>query len=428
MEKTEEEVIWSRSNSSLFEDFAISLEEYTKTGKAPSEGDWDIQYGLELQDKRLQKKGLAMEYKFIPRGHLPKNPENNRSWSDEHYISTLWWRRCRRERSLYRGTKNEYEDKENMSFCQIITDVNGPGLIVRDVYNCPNCGAAVTIGELQKGCPYCSAHFEISDIFPSVSNYYFLKDPYMTDKEQKAYRAKYMIGCAVLVLLYGTFYHYFYGGAAAGSFIFSMLSTVFVSIFGGVIGGYFVSSVALLGKLMREAGKELVLLPSMGTGGHFSRKMKKYSPEFSYEYFSNKMVSLIKMIIFSDVPSDLPVYIGKPLGGLFENVVDVSYTGVLGFRSLTVKGDYCSVSVDVFLDNLYDNGKRIFQRREKYRVWVKKNINKPINMHFSIRHLQCKGCGMSFDAAKEKHCPACGTAYDLENEDWVVTRMEKKIY
>ena len=34
MEKTEEEVIWSRSNGSLFEDFAISLEEYTKTGKA----------------------------------------------------------------------------------------------------------------------------------------------------------------------------------------------------------------------------------------------------------------------------------------------------------------------------------------------------------------------------------------------------------
>ena len=55
MEKTEEEVIWSRSNGSLFEDFAISLEEYTKTGKAPAEGDQDIQYGLELQDERLQK-------------------------------------------------------------------------------------------------------------------------------------------------------------------------------------------------------------------------------------------------------------------------------------------------------------------------------------------------------------------------------------
>ena len=428
MEKTEEEVIWSRSNGSLFEDFAISLEEYTKTGKAPAEGDQDIQYGLELQDERLQKKGISMEYKFVPRGHLPKGTEKNKSWSDEHYTSTLWWRRCKMYRSFFRGTKKEYENKENMSFCQTITDVNGPGLIGRDVYNCPNCGAAVTIGELQKGCPYCSAHFEISDIFPVVSNYYFLKDPYMTDKEYKAYLAKFMIGCAALVLICGTFYNFFCGDSTKGSLILSMLSSVLSSIFGGVVLGYFIASIAMLGKLMREAGKELSLLPSMGTGGRFARKMKKYSPEFSYEYFSNKLVSLLRMIMFADDPSDLPVYIGKPLGSLFENIVDVAYTGVLGFRDLTVNGDYCLVSVDVFLDNLYDNGKRIFQRREKYRVWVKKNISRPVDMHFSIRHLKCRGCGMSFDAVKEKHCPGCGTAYDLENEDWVVTRMEKKIY
>lgn len=428
MKTTEEEVAWSRSNHSLFEDFAISLEEYTKTGKAPAEGDWDIQYGLDLQDERLQKKGLVMKYKFVPRGHVPMGRENNKSWSDEHYTSTLPWRTCRLERSLYRGTKKEHEDKENMIFYQTITDVNTPQLIGRDVHNCPNCGAAVTIGELQKGCPYCSAHFEITDIFPAVSNYYFLKDPSMTDKEYKTYLAKFMIGCGVFLLIGGSFYQYFYGGAAKGSLILSMINTVPGSIFGGVILGYFAASYAMLGKLIHGAGKELAFLPSMGTGRRFVRKMKKYSPEFSFEYFSNKIVSLLRMIIFEDNPSNLPVYIGKPLGNLFGNVVDVFYTGVLGFRTLTVKEDYCYVSVDVFLDNLYDNGKRVFQRREKYRVWVKKNIRKPVNMHFSIRHLQCKGCGMSFDATKEKYCPGCKTAYDLENEDWVVTRIEKKIY
>ncbi|MDE7232681.1 MAG: hypothetical protein K2N37_06380, partial [Lachnospiraceae bacterium] len=92
-------------------------------------------------------------------------------------------------------------------------------------------------------------------------------------------------------------------------------------------------------------------------------------------------------------------------------------------------GDFCEVTVNVFLDNLYDNGKRIFQRRDKYRVWVRKNIKRPINMNFSIRHLQCKGCGMSFDATKEKHCPGCGTEYDLATEDWVVTKIVRlKVY
>ena len=60
MKEKEEEIIWSRSNGSLFEKFAISLEEYTRTGKAPVEGDQDLQYGLELQNKRLNKKGLSI--------------------------------------------------------------------------------------------------------------------------------------------------------------------------------------------------------------------------------------------------------------------------------------------------------------------------------------------------------------------------------
>ena len=76
MKEKDEKVLWSRSNGSLFEDFAISLEEYTKTGRTPAEGDQDIQYGLELQNKRLQKKGLSILYKVVPRGHFPNGMKN----------------------------------------------------------------------------------------------------------------------------------------------------------------------------------------------------------------------------------------------------------------------------------------------------------------------------------------------------------------
>ena len=426
MKEKEEEVIWSRSNGSLFENFAISLAEYTRTGKAPAEGDQDIQYGLELQNKRLQKKGLSMLYKFVPRGHFPNGMKNDKRWRDEHYTSTLQIRTCRMERSLYRGSKKEHEDKENMTFVQTITDVNTSQLIGNDAHNCPNCGAPVSIGELQKGCPYCSAHFEISDIFPKVSNYYFYKDPSMTNKEYKIYMAKFMIGCGILFFLYGTIYSMINTDSSLISILIIQLIT---GIFGGVVMGYFLASLGLLGKVFYNAGKTLCLLPSMGTGGRFVRQMQKYSPDFSFEYFSNKIVSLLRMILFADTSSDLPVYTGKPLGNMFENIVDVLYTGVLGLKTFTVNGDFCEISVNVFLDNLYDNGNRIFQRRDKYRVWVKKNIKRPINMNFSIRHLQCKSCGTSFDATKEKHCPNCGTEYDLATEDWVVTKFVRlKVY
>lgn len=100
-----DDVVWSRSNCSIFENFAISLQEYTRTGKAPAEGDQDIQYALELQKKRLQTKGLTMQYKFVPRGHLAGGTNKNKSWSDAHYTSTLQTRTCRMERSLYRDAK-----------------------------------------------------------------------------------------------------------------------------------------------------------------------------------------------------------------------------------------------------------------------------------------------------------------------------------
>lgn len=420
MKEKEEEIFWSRTNGSLFEKFAISLEEYTRTGKVPAEGDQDIQYGLELQNKRLQKKGLSMLYKFVPRGHFPGGMKNYKSWRDEHYTSTLQVRTCRMERSLYKGTKKEHEDKENMTFVQTITDVNTSQLIGNDAHNCPNCGAPVSIGELKSGCPYCSSHFEISDIFPKVSNYYFYKDPSMTEKEYRAHMIKFMIACAVLIFLYGTIYSIINTDSSLISIVIIQLVT---GIFGGVPLGYFIASLALFGNVFHNAGKTLCLLPSMGTGGRFVRQMQKYSPEFSFEYFSNKIVSLLKMILFADNPSDLPIYTGIPLDNMFENIVDVLYTGVLGLKTFTVNGDFCEISVNVFLDNLYDNGNRIIQRRDKYRVWVSKNIRRPINMNFSIRHLQCKGCGVSFDATKEKHCPNCGTEYDLATEDWVVTKI-----
>lgn len=426
-EKKEEKkgaVTWSRSNGSLFEDFAISMEEYTKTGKAPTEGDQDIQYALELQDERLKKKNLTMEYKFVPRGHFSKDPGYNKSWSDEHYTSTLQSRTCKMDRRFFRGTKKAYRNCKNIDFFQTVTDINTPQFIRHDVYNCPDCGAAITIDELQEGCPYCGACFKISDIFPKVSNYYFLEDPGFTKEEAiKPLLICMLIGAAIDFLV-GMIYCYYY---QQENLSMSLLIAIFLAFFDAPISGGFVFVYYLFGRTLRGAVRSLPMLPSLGSRQRFVRQMQQYSPDFSYEYFSNKVISLLKMIIFTDNLSDLPVYTGGPLGDMFENVVDVFYTGSIGFRRFRIEEDFCFVTVDVFLDNLYDNGKRFFERRVKYRIEVKKDISKPVNMHFSIRHLKCKGCGMSFDATKEKYCPGCETAYDLETEDWVVTKIVKKL-
>lgn len=237
-----------------------------------------------------------------------------------------------------------------------------------------------------------------------------------------------MVVTGILFFIYVLFQYRHQLIGPGGSLALILLTALVSSVLGGVVMGWLISSFALLGKVIWEAGRSLPLLPSLGTGPRFVRQMQQYSPEFSWEYFSNKVISMLKMIIFTDELSDLPVYEGEPLGDMFKDVVDVFYTGAVGLKNFRVEGNFCYVTVNIFLDNLYDNGKRIYEWRVKYRIEVKKDIRKPVNMHFSIRHLKCKGCGMSFDATKEKYCPGCGTVYDLENEDWVVTRIEKKIY
>lgn len=425
MKKESKNPVWSGSGGSLFERFAVGLLEYTKTGTVPPEGDQDIRYGLELQSKRLKKKGLTMQYSFVPRGHFTDD-KMLKKWQDERYTSKMECRTCRMERIFFRGQKKEYANRKKMFFYQTITDVNEPQLMGDDVYTCPSCGAVTTFDKLQRGCPYCGACFQMSDIFPVVSNYYFLEDGSFTKEESRAYMGNFMVVTGIVFSICMLFQYRHQLMGPEGNLGLTLFTVLLSGVLGGVVLGWLFSVFALLGKVFWEAGRTVPFVPTLGSGLRFVRQMKQYSPEFSWEYFSNKVLSMLKMIIFTDELSALPVYEGKSLGDMFEDVVDVSYTGAVGLKSFRVEGDFCFVTVNVFLDNLYDNGKRIFQKRNKYCVQVKRNITRPVNMHFSIRHLQCRGCGMSFDATKERYCPGCGNAYDLGDEDWIVTSIIKK--
>lgn len=419
---------WTHSADSRFERFAANLEKYTMTGRTPPGGDQDIQYVLKLQKERLQNKGLSMRYRFTPRGHFAESDSALKSWSDAHYTSQMKFRTCAMERTVFRNGKKEYCRSKNTTFYQTITDVNTPQLAENDTYNCPSCGAVSTFAKLRTGCPYCGTCFRMSDIFPVVSNYYFLEDASFTEKESKAYHAKYMVATGILFFFAMLFKSVFFDGIPNGSLILFFLNLLVTSIFGGITLGWFLSVLSLLGKILWESGRSMPLLPLLGSGRRFVNLMKRHSPEFSYEYFSNKVISLFKMIIFTDNPTELAVYEGAPLNGMFDDVIDVFYTGAMGLKNFRVEGDYCFVTATVFLDNLYDNGEKIYQKRNKYNIQVKRNLSRPIDMHFSIRRLQCKNCGASFDATKEKHCPSCDSAYDLEYEDWTVTGIKKIIY
>ena len=121
----------------------------------------------------------------------------------------------------------------------------------------------------------------------------------------------------------------------------------------------------------------------------------------------------------------MPSYVGDSLNGLFDDIVDSHYTGAVGLKNFKIEGDWCYVTADTYMDNVYDVNGRVRQKRDRIRVYLCRNLTSAMNINFSIKHIQCKNCGSSFDATKQRNCPACETRYEIEGDDWVVLRIEK---
>ena len=419
---------WDKSHNSIFENFALDLSSFTHTGKYPSDAGQDVKHGLELQFERLKERNLKMQYDITPRGLLADDRGYRRQWKDHRYISWMEFRTCRLSRTIYRDTKKVYEKNQNSTLYQFITDAQNSNAVADDLYSCPGCGAVSKISVLQSGCPFCKAFFEMDDLFPKVTNYYFLKDDSYTNKEIKKSIGKVIIPCiALAIIAYTTYFYKTYdteNNEAAFRLIYAMLSGFFAGLIAGGIGGYILWAFGKIGSLFVEAGKSMpLLLNSAGSRRRFTSFMSRYSPEFSYEYFSDKVVSMLKMIIYSANPNNLPYYEGGPLGNRFLNVIESSYAGAVALKNYGVQGDYCYVMVDVYLENLYDNGSRIETKKDKVRVELRRNVRKPIDINFSIERIQCKSCGASFNAAKMRNCPHCGTRYEMGDDDWIITKL-----
>ncbi|MBR1931194.1 MAG: hypothetical protein IJ833_06935 [Lachnospiraceae bacterium] len=153
--------------------------------------------------------------------------------------------------------------------------------------------------------------------------------------------------------------------------------------------------------------------------------MKRFALEFSYEYFSNKAISMLRMLLFAEDMEQLPHYVGESLNGRFDDIVGCDAMGMVGVRALNIKDGHCNVKIQVYMNDLLYDGNRVRARRELYRMYLYKNLSTPINMYFSIRKIQCKSCGASFDATRQRSCPSCGTRYEIGDDDWVILKVEK---
>lgn len=421
MGKNTETVSWNREDD-VFEDFSKGLELFTKTGELPESGDQDVHYYMELQKNRLKKRHMKISYDITPRKDFADINKQSKSWSDELYTNKLEWHPCRLEKAFFREGEKLYKKSQNKIFYQYITYAKNEADVSDELYSCPSCGAVSPIKELYDGCSYCGTRFSMDDLFPKVTNYFFVPDG--DNKEESRVKMKKSIAiCTAIMSVVCILVCLVYGNSPATAIGIGLVEGVIT----GPIMGWFVMVASLIFGISSQAKDTTgMLFNSIGSKGSFVNKMKRYSSEFSYEYFTGKVLSLLKMLIYSEDVSELAPYKGNATGELFADVVDSSYAGAVALKRFDVVGDYAEIDVDAYVENMYDCGGHIKRKIDKCRLHLRKNINKPIDYHFSIKKLQCKGCGASFDATKHKTCTSCGAVYDIGDEDWVVTNIEKR--
>ena len=152
--------------------------------------------------------------------------------------------------------------------------------------------------------------------------------------------------------------------------------------------------------------------------------MRRYFPDFSYEYFEGKVTSHLRSIAYTDNRKDLTIYTGSGDLSELDDVIDIEYRGALEYLGSSVKDDVLNVDIKAYLFVSHQNAGRVIDRRkEQYKMRMSRKLAQKTRPDYSIHAVNCVSCGSSFDAAYQSVCPTCGHAYEPMLDDWVVTHM-----
>lgn len=404
-----------QNEKQLQETFVRQMEDWSKTGKVPELAGMDMQYAFELQKKRLQAKHAQLQYHFTPNelsgmaihSEVSINGFKNKTPFREYQVQTD----C-----LVDGVKKHHRKSSEIMYANV-TDLMHPNVVT--TATCPNCATISHVRELINGCPSCGTRFSITDFYPKVTQFYTVDNTGANQREVNSNVTKsLLIGAAIGVL-------FALPACLAGGEWFYLLG-VLPGAFLGAIFGYIVYAMWLFFKIIGKAVASVPLVVgNMSAEPRIKGFMRKYQPDFSFQFFAAKMMNLLRMMIFSDEYDNLAVYEGAPVTNTFQNIIDVKYRGGLSLSRIYMEGEECHVELGVYVISTYCNKRGISERNETYKLHVCKNISKPDDFGFSIREYQCRNCGGSFDAAKERRCPYCGSNYHMRENDWVVIELKR---
>ncbi|MCR4632764.1 MAG: hypothetical protein K5648_01395 [Erysipelotrichaceae bacterium] len=397
--------------------FTEELHEWSLNGKEPSLASRDLRYFLDLQEQRLKKGEIAREENFT---HVKEEISGTSYRKENGYSSKILYREAMQEILFHKDGKQIKKIRRPVNL--YVTFVDKEGHEDRE-YTCPNCGNKMSALQARDGCPYCGTFFETDDIYPCVSSYYTVPGVVERAGLMDRIKKELIIAASVSGVLIAALTFYAWNDM---DLIFRIPASLFMgALYGGVLAfvWYMLRSFLLLFKLFKEAGRAVPLLKTLNSRKKMLEFMKRYDPDFSYEAFEGRVLSLLRMIAFSDERDSLSVYEGEDDLSNLDEIVDMQYRGALHIKKYEQDGTLLRVKGTAYLTDTYVH-RAVQERDEKIDFVLEKKSDAHADPGFSIHRVSCPSCGGSFDAVHRKDCPYCGNAYDLKKKDWIVKKID----
>lgn len=410
---------WDKGRG-FFDRFALEMNQMDETGAYPSSCDSDMQYHLKLQRKRLEAMNLRMHSQIFP------SKDEGASTISSTVRSPWYSSDINREQIIRKlsfedtSGRNIYHRNVGYTMSQMVIHSPDDNRCQELRVACPNCGAVVKVGQLEQGCEFCNTRFSIRDLFPYVTNTYFVRSNTST-KNSVVFTVSLLLSIVavfVATLLYGKTH---WGYSFAKSLFYAYLVG---AMGGGFFGLIFADIVLMISASNRDGMCHIPMFKYIGAKSRIGNVVKQYDSSFLYEKFEGQVVSLIKMAVFTEDPDNLASYQPTVRNPQFDRIVDMIYGGVMILQEAHMSGNMLFMTIRTWWCNYaYENGK-IEKRGDLIDVTIMRNVANMQAPGFSISAVGCPQCGGSFDAVRQRNCPFCGTAYHMENENWVIADMK----
>ena len=417
-----------KPSDGIRDEFISDLTRFYEDGTEPSRASADMRYYLHQHEKRLAEKGVKIQRRYT----ITKDGvKNTRSRVRNPYTVDLSFIECDSSTQYTNTSTQKILKKHKKSASIFYANILNRQDIQDAAYTCPNCGHVATLAIFSNGCPMCGTRFQMKQIFPCVANFYLMSQ--LVNKKSVNWLIPTVTTLAILTgigtgigvtvnywsqcdphymaLLFGV------GGALLTGFLGFICFYLFLSFFFAIF---------MMAHLAGQAVSTADIASASLTKNSLTQAMQRFDPEFSYELFEGKVMSLFRAIAFSEDRTNMSIYRGDPNIPDIDNLIDIDYRGAMKYLNSRIQdGDNLVLLVRLYLYTTYLINGKIVQRKEDFNMTLVKKLTAQENYGFSIHAVNCKSCAASFDAMHVLQCPTCGTPYKLEEEDWVVMGIKK---